>query len=90
MATPGARATRYRTVLILAVLLGFLAGAAAFAWWGWNLVGGDMPPAAWGALVVGVVATVAIGCGLMFLIFYSSRQGYDHSVRRTLPPDDGD
>ena len=29
------------------------------------------------ALVLGVTLTLALGVGLMFLVFYSSRHGYD-------------
>ena len=29
------------------------------------------------ALILGVLVTFALGAGLMFLVFYSSRRGYD-------------
>jgi hypothetical protein len=38
----------------------------------------------WIALVLGVVATLAVGGGLMALVFISSRRGYDE------PPGDHD
>jgi hypothetical protein len=31
----------------------------------------------WLAMILGVVFTVVVGCGLMGLMFYSSRYGYD-------------
>lgn len=31
----------------------------------------------WIALGAGVLVTFALGAGLMFLVFYSNRQGYD-------------
>jgi hypothetical protein len=37
------------------------------------------------ALVGGVVATLALGMGLMGLAFYSSRHGYDDIDRRDGP-----
>jgi hypothetical protein len=42
--------------------------------------GGEMPWQGWLALVAGVVATAGLGGGLMALVFYSSRQGYDDRV----------
>lgn len=37
------------------------------------------------ALGVGVLVTVALGVGLMFLVFYSSRRGYDEPDRSSPP-----
>lgn len=34
------------------------------------------------ALILGVVFTLAIGGGLMFLVFFSSRRGHDDSAHR--------
>lgn len=34
------------------------------------------------ALILGVVFTLIVGGGLMFLIFYSSRRGHDDSAHR--------
>jgi hypothetical protein len=31
----------------------------------------------WLAMILGIVFTVIVGCGLMGLMFYSSRYGYD-------------
>jgi len=36
-----------------------------------------MPAVGWIALAIGVLLTIAVGCGLMFLMFWSSRRGYD-------------
>lgn len=41
------------------------------------------------ALGLGVLATLALGIGLMFLVFYSSRRGYDE-LDRSSPPDSRD
>ena len=38
---------------------------------------GDFSPAGWVALVLGVVVTLALGIGLMSLVFISSRRGFD-------------
>lgn len=62
----------------LAILLGFLAIAIAFAVYIWNqLAGVDISGQGWIAMALGIVFTVAIGVGLMALTFYSSRRNYD-------------
>ena len=35
----------------------------------------------WIALGLGALATLVLGAGLMFLVFYSSRHGYDDNDR---------
>lgn len=36
-----------------------------------------MSGAGWGAMVLGIVATLGLGIGLMSLVFFSNRRGYD-------------
>ncbi len=36
-----------------------------------------MPAGLWVAMVLGVLFSIVIGAGLMALVFYSSRRGYD-------------
>jgi hypothetical protein len=36
------------------------------------------------AMILGIVFSLVIGCGLMALMFYSSRHGYDDIDRRDL------
>ena len=44
----------------------------------WVMTAGvSLPPAAIGAIVLMVIGCFAVGGGLMFLIFYSARKGYD-------------
>lgn len=44
----------------------------------WSDIGGaEMSPAGWAAMVLGIVLTLALGIGLMTLVFISSRRGYD-------------
>jgi hypothetical protein len=46
--------------------------------WGWEQTAGtEMGFHGWLAMILGIVFTIAIGCGLMGLMFYSSRYGYD-------------
>ena len=47
----------------------------ASAWSGLGDTG--MSAAGWAALVLGVVVTLALGIGLMALVFISSRRGFD-------------
>jgi len=68
---------------ILAIALS-AAALAGIVWWNWSafaLIGIDMPVFGWAALLAGVVLTIAVGGGLMFLVFFSSRRGYDDAVR---------
>jgi hypothetical protein len=44
--------------------------------WG-EVAGNEISPAGWVFLVLGVVVTIAVGGGLMALLFYSSREGKD-------------
>ncbi len=67
--------------LVLAVLVGLLGLAIAVLYVGWQPgeddVGGGMSGAGYGAMVLGIVATLALGIGLMALVFYSNRSGRD-------------
>ena len=64
--------------LALAVLLGFLAVSIWYAVYTWGAIGQThMSLFGWFALVAGSLITVAVGGGLMALIFYSSRNDFD-------------
>ena len=64
--------------LALAVLLGFLALSVWYAVYTWGVLGtSQMSTFGWFALIAGSLITVAVGGGLMTLIFYSSRNDYD-------------
>jgi hypothetical protein len=64
--------------LAVATLLALLAAAIYYAVGIWTSVEApDMPFAIYVALALGVLFSVVIGAGLMALMFYSSRQGYD-------------
>lgn len=69
-------------------LLALLVGAGAIAYVGWTMPGNvAMPASAHVAMWLGITFSVVIGCGLMALVFYSSRKGYDEPARH-LPRDD--
>ncbi|MGJ4891816.1 hypothetical protein ACQR1Y_26750 [Bradyrhizobium sp. HKCCYLRH3099] len=66
-------------ITIVVALLVILAGAAVFAYQGLTLPGDPMPTEGWIALSLGVVFSLIVGVGLMVLVFYSSRKGYDEA-----------
>jgi len=48
----------------------------------WNGIGdSDISAAGWVAMGIGIVVTLALGIGLMTLVFISSRRGYDEASR---------
>ncbi|TDT87716.1 hypothetical protein DFO45_4933 [Azorhizobium sp. AG788] len=76
-----------RSLLILVPLLAIL---GLSLWWmtsTWQaaadapFAGGDYVP-----LVLGVILSVVIGCGLMALLFISSRRGYDEAAQTQVLP----
>lgn len=69
---------RIGTVLIVVVLLALLGASAWFAYDGLTVGDGTaMSGHAYVAMGLGVFFSVLIGGGLMVLLFYSSRHGYD-------------
>ena len=69
--------------LIIATLLGLLALALWVAYREWLLVADiSMPLWAWALMGVGVAITILAGVGLMALMFYSSRMGYDEAAHQ--------
>lgn len=63
---------------ILIVLLLLLAATLMIAVAGWSFgSGADVPASGYVALALGVIFSLAVGFGLMGLVFYSSRKGYD-------------
>ena len=67
-----------KVALLLIALLGML---ALTGWWVFDVIhtigGFNMPPAGWAALIIGVVLSIALGVGLMALVFHSNRKGHD-------------
>jgi hypothetical protein len=51
----------------------------------WSSIGtSEISFAGWLAMALGILATLALGIGLMALVFISSRHGYDEGPRRDL------
>ena len=63
---------------IILVLLLLLVATDFVAYVGWTLEDGiEVSTAGYVAMAAGVLFSLVVGCGLMALIFYSSRNGYD-------------
>jgi hypothetical protein len=81
--------TKLLAALAVAVVLAAIAVMAS-AWEGLGEV--EISTAGWVALTAGGVLTFAIGAGLMLLIFYSNRAGFDDRPETRWPdrekPDD--
>jgi hypothetical protein len=69
----------------LAVIIPLLAMLALSIWYAaqaWvSLEGPEMPAIIYLAMGLGILFSIVIGCGLMALVFYSSRHGYDEPAR---------
>jgi hypothetical protein len=74
--------------LVIAALLGLLGLALWVAYRQWILVDVDVPAWAWWSMGFGALLSILVGGGLMALIFYSSRKGYDEPPHKIEPPDD--
>jgi hypothetical protein len=71
-----------KTALTIAILFFFLGIAVAWAVYAWEQMGNvNMGAHGYAAMILGIVFSLLVGCGLMALLFYSSRHGYDE------PPD---
>jgi hypothetical protein len=70
-------------IAVVVPLFAILGAAIWFAARAWTAVSGPpMPPAGYVAMTLGIVFSLVIGCGLMALVFYSSRHGYDEQSYR--------
>ncbi len=66
------------TTALVAALLVILAAAGWLAARTWLMSSGSpMSRAGYVAMALGIVFSTVLGCGLMALLFYSSRHGYD-------------
>ena len=65
-------------ILGVVTLLALLAASLWYAYGLWVAVDApDMPAGLYVAMGLGVLFSIVVGCGLMALVFYSSRRGYD-------------
>jgi hypothetical protein len=73
---------RMRKLIWFLPLFALLVAALWFAGSSWVRLGGDaIPLYGWFALLGGVFFSLLVGGGLMALVFYSSRHGYDDLTR---------
>ena len=79
-----------RNVILLVLSLGAILVVALYmAYESWvGASGVEVTIHGYLALVLGVIATLAVGGGLMALSFYSSRKGYDDNVMNFLDKDE--
>jgi Na+-driven multidrug efflux pump len=71
----------WRSLLIFVPLLAILAAAGWLAYEAWiSVPGPPMPTSGYVAMWLGIVFSAVIGCGLMALVFISSRHGYDDAA----------
>ncbi len=69
-------------VVLFAALFAILIAAGWYAAHAWSSVSGPpMPTSGYVAMTLGVVFSLVVGCGLMALLFYSHRHGYDDQIR---------
>ena len=71
---------RYAIVAILLALLGL---TVWWAVWVWNAEGPvEISGHGYAAMTLGIVFSLVVGVGLMGLVFYSARKGYDDPAER--------
>jgi len=74
--------TRLGVIALVVALVAILAAALWYAASAWlALAGPPMPAIGYVAMGAGIFFSLIIGCGLMALLFYSSRHGYDEPYR---------
>jgi hypothetical protein len=75
--------------IILIVLLLLLVATGVVVYFGWRLGNGtDVPTSGYAAMALGVILSLAVGFGLMALLFCSSRKGYDEPPVMIIPEND--
>jgi hypothetical protein len=83
LAVAGLSFANWSLLLVLGSLLVF---AIVVSYYGWTSAAGtDVPESGYLAMALGIIFALMIGVGLMGLLFYSSRYGYDESpeIERT-------
>ncbi|MCK1419713.1 hypothetical protein IVB15_24735 [Bradyrhizobium sp. 182] len=68
--------------VLISILLALLAVATVLAYLGWSSAAeAGVPPSGYLAMAIGVLFSLIVGAGLMTLLFYSSRSGYDEPAK---------
>jgi hypothetical protein len=75
----GLTSTWIAVALAITMVLAVVVAIAEF----WSGIGdSEISLAGWFAMGLGIIVTLALGIGLMSLVFFSSRGGYDDASRR--------
>lgn len=70
-----------RKFMVLIPLVALLTASVWFAIYSWSAIEGPpLPPEGRVAMGLGIVFSLIVGCGLMALVFYSNRHGYDDAA----------
>lgn len=76
-----------KSIILIVALVVMLGAAMGFSWHVWTSVGAEgstggeaMNGNGMAALIIGGIGTLLLGGGLMALVFYSSRRGYDDAA----------
>lgn len=78
-------------IILLATLVGMLILTLGWAVYVWNQSSDSpMDKHGWIALGLGTFFSLLIGCGLMALMFFSSRSGHDDAADPFRKPNDND
>ena len=80
-------ALRIGPLVLVVALFALLASVVLYAWTGLTAGSTAMPTEGYIALIAGVTVSVVVGVGLMALVFYSSRHGYDDLPKRDDEPE---
>jgi hypothetical protein len=79
---------RIGTWIVMTVLVLLLIAAAVIGYLGWTSTDTSVPISGYIAMAFGVIFSLAVGIGLMALLFYSSRAGYDEPAVLIEEPED--
>jgi len=82
--------SRRLAALAIFVLLAVLAGAVWIGYTGWESTAVIMPAWGWLMMSLGIFFTVVVGGGLMALVFFSSRTGFDEATELQIEYDPKD
>ena len=75
---PAGKTVTLGTIALIAPVLAILAAAIWLAARTWLAAAGSpMSTNGYVAMALGIIFSTVLGCGLMALLFYSSRHGYD-------------
>ena len=84
MSRGGLKRSTFTWIAVTAAVAVVVAVATVIAEF-WSSIGDSgISVAGWFAMGLGVVVTLALGIGLMSLVFFSNRHGYDEIARRDL------